>query len=396
MGYGIERVIILVMDSAGCGEMPDAPRYGDEGSDTLGHIASTQSGLDVPTLASLGLNRLVDLRTPAMKKVQVKGCYGRMAEASEGKDTTTGHWEMMGLITRKPLPTYPDGFPRELIAEYEKRIGRGTLGNKPASGTEIIKELGDEHVRTGKPIVYTSADSVFQVACHEKVVPIDELYRICQIARDMLTGDHAVGRVIARPFEGPAGKYARTPRRRDFSLKPLGPTLLDTLKSRGQMVYGVGKIDDIFATEGITEAAHSQGNVESMEETLRAVRERRQKGLIFTNLVDFDMLYGHRNDAKGYAQALKVFDAWLPSLLGAMTDKDVLMITADHGNDPTDVSTDHTREFVPILAWGPRCRPDTDLGTRKTFADLGATTAELLDVPNPANGESFASRIFPS
>jgi phosphopentomutase len=394
MSHGIGRVIVLVMDSAGCGEMPDAAEYGDQGANTLGHIASHLGGLPLPNLASLGLGRLVDLRVPALQDVSVQGCYGRMHEASRGKDTTTGHWEMMGVVVENPFPTYPKGFPSGIIAEFERRAGRKTLGNKAASGTEIIKELGDEHFRTGKPIVYTSADSVFQIACHEDVVPLEELYRICQSAREMLTGEHAVGRVIARPFAGKPGAFARTPRRRDFALKPFRPTVLDALKAAGRMVYGVGKIDDIFATQGITEAVHSQGNGESMRDTLAAVRERRDKGLIFTNLVDFDMLFGHRNDPKGYGEALKVFDAWLPELLAALTPEDVLMLTADHGNEATDVSTDHTREYVPLLAYGRNCRRGADLGIRKSFADLGATVADLLDVKTSTAGRSFAAELF--
>jgi phosphopentomutase len=383
MAYGVKRVIVLVMDSAGCGEMPDAAAYGDQGANTLGHIAAKVGGLDLPALASLGLGKLVDLRVPALAEAPLKGCYGKMHERSSGKDTTTGHWEMMGLVVPKAFPTYPKGFPKDLLSEYERRIGRGTLGNKPASGTEIIKELGEEHVKTGKPIVYTSADSVFQIACHEDVIPNEELYRLCQVARDMLTGEHAVGRVIARPFEGRPGAFKRTPRRRDFSLKPHGPTVMDALKAAGRMVYAVGKIEDIFAAVGVTEAVHSQGNEEVMRDTLAAVKSKKDKGLIFANLVDFDMLFGHRNDPAGYAGALRAFDAWLPSLFAAMGPDDVMMITADHGNETTDVSTDHTREYVPILAWGPRTKPK-DLGVRKSFADLGATVAELLDVKGPA------------
>ncbi|HOW27972.1 MAG TPA: phosphopentomutase [Elusimicrobiota bacterium] len=388
-----DRVILIVIDSVGCGELPDAADYGDRGSDTLGHIAQSMNGLHVPTMASLGLGRIVDLKVPEYKHLPLRGAYGRMAERSAGKDTTTGHWEMMGIILQKAFPTFPQGFPSELIAAFEAKIGRKTIGNKAASGTEIIKELGDEHVRTGSPIVYTSADSVFQIACHEDIIPLDGQYEICRQARELLTGDFAVGRVIARPFKGKSGAYARTPGRKDFSVVPFQETVLDRLKSNGLMVCGIGKIEDIFAGKGITDVIHSHGNQEGMRDTLSAVQNLKRRGLIFVNLVDFDMLYGHRNDAKGYAHALEEFDAWLPTLVRNMTPKDLLLITADHGNDPGDVSTDHTREYVPLLAYCLSCRQGVDLGTRSSFSDVGATILQTFNLPPLPAGKGFMTEL---
>jgi phosphopentomutase len=316
-----------------------------------------------------------------------------MAEASKGKDTTTGHWEMTGIYSPRPLPTYPNGFPKELIEEYERRIGRKILGNYPRSGTVIIQELGKEHVRTGYPIVYTSADSVFQVAAHEEVIPIEELYRICRIAREMLVGEHAVGRVIARPFIGEPGNFTRTERRKDFSLLPPEPTLLDRVVAAGHPVMGVGKIEDIFAHRGLSQSVHSPNNMACVDQTLVFIKES-QRGLIFTNLVDFDMLWGHRNNPQGYAGGLEDFDRRLPEIMEAMTAQDVLFLTADHGNDPTTPSTDHSREYVPLLAYGSMVKPGVDLGTRETFADLGATVAELLGIELLPFGTSFAEEIL--
>jgi phosphopentomutase len=388
----VRRVIIIVLDSMGVGELPDAVEYGDEGSNTLANTAQAVGGLSLPHMQKLGLGNIISIEgvPPCAEPL---GAYGRMAEASKGKDTTTGHWEMAGIYSPRPLPTYPDGFPKELIEEYERRIGRRTLGNYPRSGTVIIQELGEEHIRTGYPIVYTSADSVFQVAAHEKVIPIEELYRICQIAREMLVGEHAVGRVIARPFIGEPGNFTRTERRKDFSILPPEPTLLDRLVAAGQPVMGVGKIEDIFAHRGLSQSVHSPNNMACVDQTLAFMKES-QTGLIFTNLVDFDMLWGHRNNPQGYASGLEDFDRRLPEIMGAMAAQDILFLTADHGNDPTTPSTDHSREYVPLLACGGMVKPGMDLGTRDTFADLGATVAELLGIEPLPFGTSFAEEIL--
>ncbi len=389
---GVRRVILIVLDSVGCGDAPDARDYGDEGSNTLANTARAVGGLNLPNMGRLGLGNITSIQgVPPV--VAPLGAYGRLTEVSAGKDTTTGHWELTGLILSKPFPTYPDGFPADLIAEFERRIGRGTLGNYPASGTVIIQELGEEHLRTGKPIVYTSADSVFQVAAHEEVIPVDELYRMCQIARELLTGEHAVGRVIARPFVGRPGHFTRTERRKDFSLPPPRDTLLDVLKAAGQEVMGVGKIEDIFAHRGLTQSNHTTNNMASVEAILEFMASNAD-GLIFANLVDFDMLYGHRNNPRGYADALEEFDARLPDIEVALRGVDVLMLTADHGNDPTTSSTDHSRERVPILVAGPPVRRNVNLGTRNSFADVAATIADLLGVAWDGDGESFAHVII--
>ena len=388
----VKRVIIIVLDSMGVGELPDAAEYGDEGSNTLANTAQAVGGLSLPHMQKLGLGHITAIEgvPPCDEPL---GAYGRMAEASAGKDTTTGHWEMTGIYSPRPLPTYPNGFPQELIKEYEQRIGRKTLGNYPRSGTVIIQELGEEHMRTGYPIVYTSADSVFQVAAHVEVIPVEELYRICQIAREMLVGEHAVGRVIARPFVGEPGNFTRTERRKDFSLLPPERTLLDRLVAAGRPVMGVGKIEDIFAHRGLSQSVHSPNNMACVDQTLAYMKES-QRGLIFTNLVDFDMLWGHRNNPQGYAGGLEAFDRRLPEVMGAMTAPDILFLTADHGNDPTTPSTDHSREYVPLLAYGSRVKPGVDLGTRETFADLGATVAELLGIEPLPFGTSFAEEIL--
>jgi phosphopentomutase len=387
----VSRVILIILDSVGIGALPDAGSYGDEGSDTLGNTARAVGGIHLPNLRKLGLGNIHPvLGVPAETKPLA--AYGRMAEMSVGKDTTIGHWEIAGLISSRPLPTYPHGFPPELIAEYERRIGRKTLGNYPASGTVIIDQLGAEHMRTGFPIVYTSADSVFQVAAHEEVIPIDELYRICRIAREMLKGEHNVGRVIARPFVGRPGAFQRTDRRRDFSAPPPAPTLLDYIQRAGQIVWAVGKIEDIFAGQGISFAVHTHDNMDGVDKTLEAM-QKAGPGLIFTNLVDFDMLYGHRNNAQGYAAALQAVDARVPELIQALRQGDVLIFSADHGCDPTTPSTDHSREYVPLLVYGAPIRPSVNLGTRATFADLGATIAEWLAVPPLPAGTSFAYQL---
>lgn len=384
----IQRVILIVLDSLGIGSAPDAAEYGDEGSNTLANIAQATGGLHLPNLARLGLGNLVEAKgVPPHDRPA--GAYGRMTEISPGKDTTTGHWELAGLPLEAPFPVYPHGFPADLISEYERRIGRKVLGNYPASGTAIIEELGQEHTRTGCPIVYTSGDSVFQVAAHEEIVPIEELYRICRVAREMLTGEHAVGRVIARPFLGRPGAFSRTERRKDFSLLPPKPTILDLVKEAGLEVMGVGKIEDIFANRGLTQSNHTGNNMDTLDAILQFVAQG-APGLIFANLIDFDMLYGHRNNPRGYAEALEAFDRRLPELLDALFPGDLLILTADHGNDPTTPSTDHSREQVPLLVAGPQVRPGADLGTRSTFADVAATIAELLQTKPPFAGASFA------
>ncbi len=384
------RAILIVMDSVGIGALPDAEAYGDGGSNTLAHTAEAVGGLNLPVLTRLGLGNLGDIKgVPTVS--EPAGGYGKMAEKSAGKDTTTGHWEMTGIILEQPFPTYPQGFPEDLISKYEKQIGRRVLGNKAASGTAIIAELGTKHLASGCPIVYTSADSVFQIAAHEAIIPLEELYRMCRIARRLLQGEHGVGRVIARPFVGEAGNFTRTANRRDFSLEPPSGNLLELLQVRQIPVYAVGKIEDIFAGQGISEAVHTQSNLDGLEQTL-AFMDKVEKGLIFTNLVDFDMLYGHRNNPAGYAQALEELDQYLQKILNALQPEDILLITADHGCDPTTTSTDHSREYVPILAYGQGIRQGVNLGIRSSFADLGATIAEIWGL-QLAKGTSFWPQI---
>lgn len=371
------RAIVIVCDSLGVGELPDAAEFGDEGSNTLGHILAAQHP-NLPTLTRLGL--LHTLPTPASTE-NPGAAFGRMAEISAGKDTTTGHWEMMGLIVADPFRTYPHGFPPEIIAEFERRIGRKTLGNKPASGTVILDELGEEHMRTGSPIVYTSGDSVFQVAAHESVIPVDELWRICTEARALMRGEHNIGRIIARPFVGPStGHFKRTANRKDFTVRPTGETVVERAHNAGREVIALGKIADIFDRVGIGQEIRTESNSDGMRKTLDLVRQS-QGDFIFTNLVDFDSKYGHRNDAAGYAKALETFDGELAALLGSLQENDLVFITADHGCDPTDVSTDHTREYVPLIVAGPRIHGAKPLGTRATFADLGATICDYLALP---------------
>lgn len=384
----MQRVIMIVLDSVGVGELPDAALYGDEGSNTLGNTAKAVGGLNLPNLGRLGLGNIIPIEgvpstdTPA-------GAWGKMAEQSAGKDTTTGHWEIAGLILDKPFPTYPNGFPPEVIDEFEKAIGRKTLGNYPASGTVIIEELGEEHIKTGYPIVYTSADSVFQIAAHEEVVPLELLYEWCQVARQQLQGEHGVGRVIARPFVGEPGSFSRTSARRDFSLEPPTPTILDVLVENGIPVYSVGKIKDIFAGRGITEGVKTNNNQEVVDGVLRYMQSKDESCLIFANLVDFDMLWGHRNDAEGYARGLEEFDKRLPDILNALRPDDILIILADHGCDPTTASTDHSREYVPLLVTGNKVKPE-NLGVRETFADTAQTIAEFFGVEFVSSGRSFA------
>jgi phosphopentomutase len=383
------RIIWIVLDSVGIGEMPDAEAYGDKGSDTLGNIARKRP-LHLPNLSRLGLANIKPLAGLAPDPSPI-GAYGRAALASPGKDTTTGHWEMAGIHLEKPFPLFPHGFPREIMDPFEARIGRSTLGNKAASGTEIIKELGEEHMRTGSPIVYTSADSVFQVAAHEEVIPLFELYKICETARNILRGPYEVGRVIARPFIGSPGSFARTPNRHDYAVPPPKGMLLDRLAERRVEIFGVGKIFDIFLGRGIRETEKTKNNADGMAKTL-SVMDSLGEGLIFVNLVDFDQLYGHRNDVEGYARALEEVDGWLPSLESKLGDSDLAILTADHGCDPTTESTDHSREYVPILAYGKRARGSVNLGLRSTLSDIGQTVAENFGA-KISRGASFLPQI---
>ncbi len=385
------RVFLIVLDSVGIGEMPDSAQYGDEGSNTL--AACTRSDkLDIPNLRQLGIFNIqgVGCGTPVEHPT---GAVARLAEASKGKDTTIGHWEISGVISPKPLPTYPDGFPMELLEEFSRRTGRGWLCNKPYSGTQLLTDYGREHVETGKLIVYTSADSVFQIAAHEDIVPVPELYRCCEIARELLCGEHGVGRVIARPFVGTYPDYTRTPNRHDYSLQPPGDTVLDAIKAAGLDCIGVGKINDIFAGRGITEFVRTKSNADGMEKTF-GYAQKDFHGLCFVNLVDFDMVYGHRNDVEGYAGALTQFDRQLGQLLPMLREDDLLIITADHGCDPSTPSTDHSREHVPMVAWSKGIKAGANLGTRDTYAHIAATVADYLGVKGNFSGSSFLPDIL--
>ena len=382
----MKRVFLIVLDSFGIGEMEDAEAYGDKGTNTLQSVASS-SEFDMPNMKELGLFN-IDGVTCREGVEQPTARIARMKEASKGKDTTIGHWEIAGIISKKPLPTYPNGFPQEILEAFSSATGRGVLCNKPYSGTEVIQKYGDEHVRTGDLIVYTSADSVFQIAAHEEVVPVETLYEYCQMAREILQGEHGVGRVIARPFVGTSGHYTRTPKRHDFSLEPPAVTMLDQLKEAGKDVISVGKIKDIFAGKGITDFVYTKGNEEGIERTLEYL-DRDFEGLCFINLVDYDMLYGHRNDIDGYARALTYFDHSLPELMQKLRDDDILMITADHGCDPGyTVSTDHSREHTPFLMYGKNVAP-ANLGTRETFADIGATVLDYFGITPQFMGNSM-------
>ena len=384
-----KRVIWVVLDSVGVGEMPDAAQYGDAGSDTLGHIAQSRK-LHLDNLCRLGLGNIRPLdRLPP--DAAPKGAYGKCSLASPGKDTTTGHWEMAGIHLAKPFPVYPHGFPPEVMDEFERRIGRATLGNKAASGTEIIQELGEEHVRTGSPIVYTSADSVFQVAAHEEVIPLFELYKICDTAREILRGKHEVGRVIARPFVGSPGSFTRTTNRHDYAVPPPKGMLLDRLAERDVEVFGIGKIFDVYLGRGIRDYETTKSNADGMEKTLQAM-DSLTAGMIFTNLVDFDQLYGHRNDVEGYARALEAVDGWIPSLEARLRPGDLAILTADHGCDPTTKSTDHSREYVPLLVFGKGVKAGVNLGVRSTLSDIGQSVAENFGT-TIVTGESFLSQI---
>jgi phosphopentomutase len=393
-GTRAPRAIVLVLDSVGAGALPDAAEYGDEGSNTIGHTAAAVGGISMPHLQRMGLGNVVAIEgVPPTDRPTAS--WGLNAEASAGKDTTTGHWEMMGVVLEHPFPTYPNGFPADVMDEFTRRTGLGWLGNYPASGTRIIQDLGDEHVRTGSPIVYTSADSVFQIAAHEDVIPVEMLYRICAVARDMLHGQHGVGRVIARPFVGPdaEGNYVRTHRRRDFALHPPEPTVLDTLTEHHVQCWGVGKIGEIFAWRGICESPHVTDNMEGFTKLVERVSDG-ESGFVFANLVDFDMVWGHRNDVRGYAGGLEAVDARMPELLHAMAEGDLLIVTADHGCDPTTPSTDHSREYTPLVAKVKGIDAGVDLRTRRTFADIGATVLDFYDLGGLcAAGTSFLAEV---
>ena len=386
----MRRVVLIVLDACGIGALPDADRYGDAGADTLGHVVARMKP-EIPNLTSLGLGNIGGWKD-YMDEEPI-GCYGKMAEQAPGKDTTIGHWELAGLVMDKPFPTYPNGFPKEVIDQFEEETGMQVIGNKPASGTQIIEELGPEHIQTGKLIVYTSADSVFQIAAHEGIIPPMDLWHICRQARRLLTGENAVARVIARPFTGTPGAFVRTDNRRDFSVDPMGDTMLDVLKSAGKDVIGVGKIEDIFNQRGLTRKDHAAGNPACIDSTIEFLKKDYWSGLLFTNLVDTDMLYGHRNDPEGFAKALEEFDRRLIEIIRLLREDDLLIITADHGCDPCDVSTDHTREYVPLMVWGLGINEGVDLGVRSTFADVAKTALEALGVPNSLPGTSFYRQL---
>lgn len=384
----MKRVFLIVLDSVGIGEMPDAAVFGDEGSNTL-KAAAKSTYFSMPNMRKLGLFNINGVAI-GKREPKPQGAFARMTEASMGKDTTIGHWEIAGVISKAPLPTYPNGFPQEILEEFSKKTGHGVLCNKPYSGTEVIKDYGEAHMRTGDLIVYTSADSVFQVAAHEDIVPVEQLYKYCQIARDMLRGEHGVGRVIARPFEGKDGEFKRTSRRHDFSLEPPKVTMLDQLKEAGFDVLGVGKIFDIFAGKSITDYVRTTGNPDGIDKNI-AYMKRDFEGLCFVNLVDYDMLYGHRNDVDGYAKALTYFDERLPEIMANMRDEDILMITADHGCDPSTPSTDHSREYTPLVMYGKNIPSGKDFGTRSTFSDIGATVLNYFGIEKKIAGESLLS-----
>ena len=389
----IDRIAVIVLDGVGAGALPDADLYGDVGSNSLSNTARVLGGIDLPNMGEIGLGNITPMQgVPPREKT--RGAYGKCAELSKGKDSVTGHWELMGIEVKQAFPTYPNGFPKEVLDEFTRLTGYEVLGNKPASGTEIIKELGEEHMRTGKLIVYTSADSVFQIAAHEEIIPIEELYRVCDISRKMLRGEHAVGRVIARPFIGEnAETFTRTKRRHDYPILAPSDTMLDTLIKHGHKVYATGKIDDLFGNRGISKTHHSVFNQESIQALVDFMDED-FTGLLFANLVEFDMTYGHRNDAAGYAKKLEEFDAFVPTIRAKMKDSEIAMIVADHGVDPTTESTDHSREYIPLLVFGPKVKDNVDLGIRTSFADVAATIAEAFSLPMPSIGTSFLQEII--
>ncbi len=381
----MKRVVLIVLDSVGIGELPDAVEFGDVGSHTLGNMFKERGKLDIPNLYSMGLGNIDGSMLPKVENPTAM--YGKLSEVTKAKDTISGHWEIAGLILDKPFKTYPDGFPQKLMTAYEEAIGRKTIGNEVASGTEIIERLGDKHVETGFPIIYTSADSVFQIAAHEEVIPLETLYKYCEIAYDMLYDEYRIGRVIARPFEGKSGAYKRTENRKDFVTAPYTKTMLDELKDNGYSVHCIGKIEDIYAQKGITSKNHTTNNKDGITATVDALGFV-ENGLIFTNLVDFDMLFGHRNDVEGYATALEYFDSRLPEITSKLTEEDLLIITADHGCDPTTESTDHSREYVPCLVYGASVKSE-NMGTRSTFADIGKSICSFFGVESGIAGESF-------
>ena len=389
----MNRVVWIVIDSVGIGALPDSEKFGDSGVNTIGNIVNQCKDIKIPNLRKLGIANIDG--TNFMEKDECPiGAFGKCDELSQGKDTTTGHWEMTGVLVETPFKTFENGFPKEIIDEFELRTGRKVVGNKPASGTAILDEFGEHQIKTGDVIVYTSADSVFQIAANEEVIPLEELYKMCEIAREIMMGDNAVARVIARPFIGnKTGEFTRTSNRRDYSLNPFEPTVLDNIKEANLDVIGVGKIEDIFNGQGITEAIHTKDNMHGVDETINYINKN-NNGLIFTNLVDFDSKFGHRRNTEGYKEALEEFDARIPEIINAMKDEDILIINADHGNDPTYKGTDHTREYIPVLVYGKNIKENTNLGIRNSFADIGATVADLLNVKIPKNGQSFKNEIM--
>lgn len=388
----IDRVILFIMDSVGIGALPDAENFGDVGANTLGNIAISQGGIDLPNLQRLGLGNIDNI--VGIEPVQSPlGAFGRSSEVSHGKDTTTGHWELAGLHLTKPFQTFPEGFPMDIIDVLENKIGRKVLGNKPASGTAILDELGEEHMKTGHPIVYTSADSVLQIAAHEDIIPLEELYSMCKIAREIMMGDNAVARIIARPFIGEPGNFVRTSNRRDYSLDPSGETVLDIAKKEGLDVIAIGKIEDIFNGKGITHSVHTKDNMDGIDKTIEYI-QKDNNGIIFTNLVEFDSHYGHRRDPKGYKKALEEMDKRIPEILDAMKDGDIIIFTADHGNDPTYKGSDHTREYIPIVIYGKQIKNNINIGTRKSFADIATTISHIFEMPSTGKGESFKDLII--
>ncbi|CEO12733.1 phosphopentomutase [Paraclostridium sordellii] len=388
----MSRVIWMVIDSVGIGALPDSEKFGDVNVNTLGNIVKAYKDIQLPNMIKLGLSNIDGIDSLDSIDNPI-GSFGRASEVSKGKDTTTGHWEMTGVLVETPFKTYKNGFPKEIIDEFERKTNRKVIGNKPASGTAILDELGEQQMRTGEVIVYTSADSVFQIAAHEEIIPLEELYKMCEIAREIMMGENAVARIIARPFVGKPGAFERTSNRRDYSLSPFEDTVLDTIKKSNLDVIGVGKIEDIFNKQGITEAIHTKDNMDGVDQTINYMKKE-NKGLIFTNLVDFDSKYGHRRDVEGYKKALEEFDARIPEIIDNMKDDDILIINADHGNDPTYKGTDHTREYIPVLVYGKNINKGYNLGTRKSFADIGATVADILNVDLPKHGESFKSEIM--
>ncbi|MBZ6005961.1 phosphopentomutase [Paraclostridium bifermentans] len=388
----MSRVIWMIIDSVGIGALPDSEKFGDVNVNTLGNIVKNYKDIKLPNMLKLGLGNIDGIDSLEGVESPI-GAFGRASEVSKGKDTTTGHWEMTGVLVETPFKTYENGFPKEIIDEFERKTNRKVIGNKPASGTAILDELGEQQMKTGEVIVYTSADSVFQIAAHEEIIPLDELYKMCEIAREIMMGDNAVARIIARPFVGQPGAFERTSNRRDYSLSPFEDTVLDNIKNSNLDVIGVGKIEDIFNKQGITEAIHTKDNMDGVDQTINYMKKE-NKGLIFTNLVDFDSKYGHRRDVKGYKEALEEFDARIPEILENMEDDDILIINSDHGNDPTYKGTDHTREYIPMLICGKNVKSGLNLGTRSSFADIGATVADLLNVKMPKHGNSFKNDII--